>query len=134
TGFTLGGPGLKDKLFLFGGYQRTWLRTVAGDAQALTMPAPFPTGGFSSLLSPNPPIIIPDPLNGEPFPNNVIPTSRQSPAALALLKFSPLPGSDGFTRFSLFSKEDTDEQVIRGDYRPAVRHKFPGSLFPSGFP
>jgi hypothetical protein len=30
TGATLGGPITKSKMFLFGGYQRTWLRQIAG--------------------------------------------------------------------------------------------------------
>ncbi len=132
-GFTLGGPVLKDKLFLFGGYQRTWLRSLAGGTSQLTMPGPFRTGDFSSLLTRNPPIVIRDPLNGEPFPRNVIPQSRFSPAAQALLKYSPLPDADGFTRFGLFSKEDTDEQVIRGDYRPGAKHSFLGRYFHQDF-
>src|SRR6476646_6834343 len=81
----LGGPLLKNKLFLFGGYQRTWLRQAAGDGKTLTMPAAFRTGNFSSLL---PGTVINDPSSGAPFPGNIIPTSRQSPAAQALLKFS----------------------------------------------
>ena len=132
-GFTLGGPVLKDKLFLFGGYQRTWLRSLAGGTSQLTMPAPFRTGDFSSLLTRSTPIVINDPLNGQPFARNVIPQSRLSPAAQALLKYSPLPDADGFTRFGLFSKEDTDEQVIRGDYRYSMKHSFLGRYFQQDF-
>ncbi len=133
TGFTLGGPVIKNQLFLFGGYQRTWLRTASGGAQALTMPAPFRGGDFSSLLARPTPIRIVDALAGQPFPNNVIPPSRHSRPAQELLKFSPLPDPDGFTRFSLFSKEDTDEQVIRGDYRLNARHNFLGRYFHQDF-
>ena len=120
-------------MFLFGGYQRTWLRSAAGDSRTLTMPAPFRSGDFSSLLSRSAPITIRDPLSGQPFTNNIIPQSRQSPAAQALLKFSPLPDPDGFTRFSLFSKEDTNEEVIRGDYRPHARHSLLGRYFQQDF-
>ena len=43
------------------------------------------------------------------------------------------PGPDGFTRFSLFSKEDTDEEVVRGDYRPSVKHSFLGRYYQQDF-
>src|SRR5437867_5839385 len=102
TGATLGGPIIKNKLFLFGAYQRTWIRTISGGGQARTMPAAFRSGDFSSLL---PGTVIKDPTTGQPFNNNMIPPARFLPAAQALLKFSPLPGPDGFTRYSLLSKE-----------------------------
>jgi hypothetical protein len=64
AGGTLGGPILKDKLFLFGGYQRTWIRQVSGSGSTVTMPAVFRTGDFSSLL---PNTVIKDPATGLPF-------------------------------------------------------------------
>ncbi|MGH9338493.1 MAG: TonB-dependent receptor domain-containing protein [Acidobacteriota bacterium] len=55
------------------------------------------TGDFSELLNPvdaegnliRAPILIYDPLTGEPFPNNVIPQDRLNPGALNLLQFIP---------------------------------------------
>ncbi len=132
-GFTAGGPILKNQLFVFGGYQRTWLRTLGGGASALTMPANHRSGDFSDLLARSTPIRIVDPLSREPFPNNQIPSTRFSPAAQALLKFSPLPDPDGFTRFSLLSREDTDEEIVRGDWRPSLKHSFVGRYFQQDF-
>lgn len=129
-GFTLGGPAIKNKLFFFGGYQRTWLRQVLGSARDLTMPASFREGDFSSLL---PRTVIRDPATGQPFPNNIIPRARHSAAAQELLKFSPLPGPDGFTRYSLFTKEDTNDYLVRGDYRPGAKHSFLGRYFHQDF-
>jgi len=127
-GLTLGGPVLKDKLFLFGGYQRTWLRQAAGDGKALTMPAAFRNGDFSSLSQ-----TITDPLSGQPFPGNIIPKNRQSPASQALLQYSPLPDADGFARWVSFSQEDTSDYVLRGDYRPNLKHNFVGRYFHQDF-
>jgi hypothetical protein len=95
---TLGGPLriprlLKNGPVFFVGYQ--WTR----NRDAVATPGLMPTvaqraGDFSQ--TPNP---ISDPANGLPFSGNVVPHSRLSPQALALLNLYPLPnfsGGDGY--------------------------------------
>ena len=52
-------------------------------------------GDFSAI-----PISIFDPTTGQPFPNNVIPTSRISPQAAALLGFYPNPNFTPLGRYN----------------------------------
>src|SRR5438552_6993299 len=87
-GFTLGGPFVKNKLFGFAGYQKLLIRQAAGNNRDLTFTAAERRGDFSSN-----PIKLHDPLSstGALFPNNTIPSSRFSPAAVKLLSLSPLP-------------------------------------------
>jgi hypothetical protein len=118
AGFTLGGPILKNKLFAFGGYQRLTIRTASGASKAQTLTAQERQGDFSAdgvtLLNPYAP--------GTVFPNNKIPTSMLSPAALALQSVSPLPGPDGFTHFTYNLPQDENQYVGRLDYVPASNH------------
>jgi hypothetical protein len=128
-GITLGGPIIKNKLFIFGGYQRTWLRQVAGSGSTPSMPAPFRSGDFSSLptlAKPGSgiPTVINDPLTGQPFAGNIIPQSRLSPAAQNLLQYLPLAGPDGLVHYSLRTLASTDDYVVRGDYRLSDKHMF----------
>src|SRR5215831_1209044 len=90
AGFTLGGPVLKNRLFVFGGFQDLDIRTAPGNSQSQSLTAAESSGNFAG----DPTIF--DPLNGQPFPNNTIPSSRLSPAALKLLQILPAPGADGF--------------------------------------
>jgi hypothetical protein len=125
-GVTLGGPVIKNKLFLFGGYQRTWLRQVAGNGSGLTMPVSSRNGDFSSLL---PGTVITDPVSGQPFPGNIIPKPRFSPAAQNLLQFTPPPGPDGLVHYSLRTQADTSDYVLRGDYRLNDKHSIVARVF-----
>jgi hypothetical protein len=62
--------------------------------QYATVPSDaFRSGDFSASSS-----AIIDPATGQPFPGNVIPSSRLSPAALALLQYIPQANLSGDTR------------------------------------
>ncbi len=62
--------------------------------QYATVPSDaFRSGDFSASAA-----AIIDPATGQPFPGNVIPADRLSPAALALLQYIPTPNLSGDTR------------------------------------
>jgi hypothetical protein len=107
TGFTLGGPIQRNKLFFFGDYQHTL--DHSGRTQRSTIPPmAFRAGDFSAA-----PTKIYDPMTGNfdgtgrlPFPNNNInqvynpatgawsPANRVSPIAAAILAHIPPPNVD----------------------------------------
>ena len=129
-GATLGGPIIKNKLFLFGGYQKTWLRQVTGAGRAASMPQAFRNGNFSSLL---PATAVKDPLTGQPFPGNIIPQARFSPAAQKVLQYTPLPGPDQLVHYSLSTLADMSDYVARGDYRLNDKHFFLARFFQQNY-
>src|SRR3954469_6499335 len=95
SGFTLGGPLQRDRLFFFGDYQH--IRDNAGRTTRATIPpAAYRNGDFSAS-----PTRIYDPATGNPdgtgrtpFPNNIIPADRISPIARAILANVPGPNVD----------------------------------------
>ena len=110
TGFTLGGPILKNRLFAFGGFQQLWIRSASGASRSETLSAAERGGNFSAT-----PIQLVDPQNN-PYPGNIIPASQLSPAALKLLSVSPLPGPDGFTNYTFSVPENGQQYIGRLDY------------------
>ena len=126
AGFTLGGPILKTKLFVFGGLEKLEIRTASGASRALSMDAAERSGNFSA----DPPIL--DPTTGAPFPGNIIPASRLSPAAINLLKLAPLPGPDGFADYTYAQPEHDLQYIIRGDYSLNARNNFTARYFQTG--
>ena len=83
SGFTLGGPILKNKLFFFGDYQGGRQKSPPADSFTTVMPDAWRNGDLSSLLASN--IVIYDLLTGQPFPNNQILVSCFSQFARNLL-------------------------------------------------
>ncbi len=84
---------------VFVNYQWTRNRN-ASTASALMPTAAERNGDFSEVLTPQgKPVSVIDPSNGQPFFGNMIPASRFSPQAAALLQLYPLPnfaGSGGY--------------------------------------
>ncbi len=92
-GFTLAGPIVKDKLHFF--ISEEWNRSTRGTVRARFVPtAAERVGDFSGPAIPGctPPAPV-DPLTGEPFPGNRIPSDRQSPGGLLLLQLYSLPNT-----------------------------------------
>src|SRR5215207_1675313 len=97
-GYSFGGPipvGMfKDKLFFFGAQE--WVDNFQIQTNAVTVPSEaMRRGDFSELLGANnffsSAQIIRDPLTGQPFPGNIIPTERLSHNGMAIMALYPLP-------------------------------------------
>ena len=82
-----------NSLNFFVGYQ--WMRNRNASTGSGLMPVASQREGDLSQLSP-----FRDPTNGLPFPGNVIPQSRISPQATALLNYYPLPNFTPTARYN----------------------------------
>jgi Carboxypeptidase regulatory-like domain/TonB dependent receptor len=89
-GGSAGGPIVKDKLFYFGTYQGTRIRSEAAGRVAFVPTAAERGGDFSSLS-----VQLVDPVTRQPFVNNQIPPERISPVAKYFLDWIPLPNRGG---------------------------------------
>jgi outer membrane receptor protein involved in Fe transport len=78
-GGTIGGPIVKDKVFIFADYQGS-RQDAPGFGTASVAPESWRRGDLSSVTA-----TITDPVTKQPFPNKQIPVDRISPTARALL-------------------------------------------------
>ncbi|HZT70711.1 MAG TPA: TonB-dependent receptor [Terriglobia bacterium] len=85
-GGSIGGPIVKDKLFYFGTYQGTRIRSAAQGQIAFVPTAAERNGDFSDI-----PNQIVNPSTGIPYANNQVPTSDFSAPANFFLSHIPLP-------------------------------------------
>ena len=115
SGFTLGGPIVKSKLFFFGDYQRTI--DNAGYVVRTTVPTMrMRQGDFGEVAS-----RIYDPFTGDvngngrvAFANNIIPAERISPIARRLLAFIPEPNTPAPLGQNNYSEAQTREKTTDG--------------------
>ena len=127
AGYNLGGPvpggfnSNKDKLFFFMSHE--WGRQRVPPApRRITVPtAAERAGDFSQTRDgAGLPVTIVDPVTRQPFPGNIIPSSRFSAYGPQVLNWLPMPNVFGNPQYNYESQSAQDlpsfDQVYRGDY------------------
>ena len=114
-GASVGGPLKTGKTFFYANYEGSNDKAIFGGGRATVPTAAMRTGDFSGTA-----ITPKDPLTGLPFPNKVIPASRLSPQAAAIMNFFwPLPNrtglSNGYGIYQQFVPETRNRE--RADLR-----------------
>ncbi len=98
-GVNIGGPMVIPKLLNWkrAAFYFTYQGAVSRNpySQVSSVPTLAERGGDFSLAKTNTPVTIFDPLNGAPFPGNIIPITRFNPAAVGLLQYIPMPTNTG---------------------------------------
>jgi len=124
-GASLGGPAIKNKLFYFGTFQSTPIRSTAQGEVAFVPTAAEKAGDFSAISTQ-----LVDPNTGQPFSGNQIPVSSFSPVALYFLQHIPSPtGSGNQVTFAGPANNSNDLQFMgKVDYNVG-KHNISGRYF-----
>lgn len=118
-GGTLGGPIRKDRLFVFGAYERLTLRQAGVGLTTVLVPTEGERrGNFSQSTGT---FFDPDTLSGgtrTPFPGNVIPANRINPITQAAMNAMPLPntGPTSYVNSTGTIQQDGHNGSARVDY------------------
>jgi hypothetical protein len=123
-GGVLGGRVIRDKLFFFGGYQRTSQRSDPNSLTAFVPTAAMVSGDFTTVTSPD--CQAGKQINlaaSAGFVDNRIPVSLLNPVALNIQKTMPTSAEPcGRTLYGYNAGLDEDLIVARIDYQKSERH------------
>lgn len=134
-GGTVGAPIKKDKIFGFFGVQGTTVRTAPPSSIAHVATQSALDGDFSQLASATCESsgvarTIIDPTTGNPFPGNVIPTSRFNPQALNILKYVPVSSDPcGEITYAIPEPQRETQYIGRVDWNQSAKHNLFGRYF-----
>src|SRR5581483_851323 len=124
-GFSLGGPVIRNKLFFFGSFQGTNLRSRPSTLSATVPTAAQRRGDFTGYK-----VALKDPVTGVPYPGNIVPASQLDVAAANFLKLIPIPTqANGFYTYSTVSQSNNYQYIGRVDYYPNERQHISGRYF-----
>src|SRR5262249_14268608 len=121
-------------------YQGTTIRNLQGGSSAFVPTAANVNGDFSAILSATDPanplrraITVIDPLTGQAFAGNKIPSSRFDPAAVKLMTFLPQAGGNGSVFYTKPISQNFNEQVTRVDHSFNTNDRMTGRYFRDQF-
>ncbi len=136
-GGTIGAPIVKNRLFVFGGYQGTRIRTAPPTSTVFVPTGDVLRGDFSTLESAacaGRARALTDPVTRQPFPGNIIPVSRFSQPALNFLKLVPTTADPcGRLLFGVPNNQDEDQFILRSDHIRSERHTIFGRYYFTDF-
>jgi len=118
-GGTFGGPILRNKTFFFSSYQGTRQRSTPGSTSVRSLTLAERNGDFSNVATK-----IIDPLTGQQFPGNVIPSTRLDPLVRQILDdMWPLPNVGVNLRYPTQRNVDDDQVTARVDHELTSRNR-----------
>ena len=125
SGGSLGGPIVRGRLFYFGTYQGTRVRSKPEGLVQFVPTEAMRRGDFSAVST-----RLVDPVTRQPLVNNQIPASRLSPIAQYFLRYVPLPdGSDGRVTFPATPLRQVDNQLMSKIDYSVGKHQLNGRYF-----
>jgi hypothetical protein len=134
-GGTLGGKIIRDKLFVFGGFQQSNIRQDPSSSTAFVPTAAALAGDFSALdgarcQARGVSRAIVDPTTGTALPTMQISPTRFDPAAVALAKYLPETGDPcGKVSYGIPVQSNESQYVTRVDWIIGPKHTIYGRYF-----
>ena len=124
-GATFGGPVMKDKLFFFFAFQGTRQRSSLTSFTIQSITAAQRDGDFSALTTP-----IKDPVTGQNFTGNKIPSTRLDPVMRKVLDaYLPLPNSGNNLIVVPNRNIDDDQYTGKVDWQITQNNRLSGRYF-----